>query len=92
MRTLMSRTIAATAAGAIALSTMSLTPAAAASRNTGDAVAAAAAVAMFGAIAALIANSQHHRRYVYEPVYRDPVYRGPAHVWRGHWRPGYRHW
>jgi hypothetical protein len=94
MRTLMSRAIAAAVAGTIALSTMSVTPAAASSRDSGDAVAAAAAVAMFGTIAALIASSQHHDDYAYgysyAPVYRGPAFRHRVHVQHGHWH-GERH-
>lgn len=89
MRTMTSRAIAA-AAVAIALTTMSLQPAAANGRyNNGDAAAAAAIVGIFGTVAALIAANSH--RHHYGPVYGAPVYGGPAYGPRGgQWRHHYR--
>jgi membrane associated rhomboid family serine protease len=86
MRTLMSRTIAISAAAAIALTTFGLQPAAAHPRD-GDAAALGAFAAIFGTIAAIIAAEQYRDRTTYVPSYTyGPVYGGPVHRPYGHWR------
>lgn len=87
MRMKTSRVIA-TVAAAIALTTMSLQPAAANDRRyNGDAAAAAAFVGIFGTVAALIAADQYRKsnRHRY-----GPVYGGPGYFPRGHWRHHYQ--
>src|SRR5437016_2576153 len=84
MRILTSRAIATAAAAAIALSTVGLATASAhgpdygyapqAGYDNGDAAAAAAMLAIFGTMAALIAANQHR-----DHVYHGPVYGGPVH-------------
>ena len=88
MRMLTSRTIATAAAAAIALTTFSLQPAAAGSRN--DAAALAAFAAVFGTIAAVVAAEHYRDRPHYERSYNyGPVDRGPHP--HGDWKH-YRRW
>ena len=80
MRMLTSRAITAAAAVAIALSTMTIQPAAAGSRHGNDAAALAAFAAIFGTVAAIIAAEQQRDSYSYShgPVYGGPVRRPAA--------------
>jgi hypothetical protein len=88
MRMLTSRAIATAAAAAIALTTFSLQPAAAGSRN--DAAALAAFAAVFGTIAAVVAAEHYRDRPHYERSYNyGPVDRGPHP--HGDWKH-YRRW
>ena len=84
------RALAAVVATAIALTSVSFTPADARSRR-GDAVAAAAILGIFGTIAALAARDQFRDPYYGPapyyggPVYGGPVYGGPRWGdWHGH--------
>jgi hypothetical protein len=89
MRTLKSRAIATAAAAAIALTTFSLQPAAAASRGNGAAAFAAFAVVL-GTVAAIVAAEQYRDQPAYAPGYGGygydggygPGYRGQG----GHWQ------
>ena len=88
MHTLTSRAITAVAAAAIALTTMSFQPAAAATRHGDDAAAAFLFAGFLGTIAAIIASQHYdeHPHYTYGPV-RGPVYGGPGHHgWQHHHR------
>jgi hypothetical protein len=84
MRMLTSRAITAAAAAAIALSTMTIQPAAAGSRHG----MLAAFAAIFGTVAAIIAAEQQRDSYSYShgPVYGGPVYGGPPHGTYRHWQ------
>jgi hypothetical protein len=88
MRTLTSRAIATAAAAAIALTTLSLQPAAAGPYRGDDAAALGAFAAVFGTIAAIIAAEQYRDQPSYEPSYGyGPVYRGgPVHGPHGYWQ------
>ena len=88
MRMLTSRAITAAAAAAIALSAMTIQPAAAGSRHGNDAAALAAFAAIFGTVAAIIAAEQQRDSYSYShgPVYGGPVYGGPPHGTYRHWQ------
>ena len=88
MRMLTSRAITAAAAVAIALSTMTIQPAAAGSRHGNYAAALAAFAAIFGTVAAIIAAEQQRDSYSYShgPVYGGPVYGGPPHGPYRHWQ------
>ena len=89
MRILTSRAIGTAAAAAIALSTLGLQPASAHGPQYGnnDAAAAAAMVAVFGTMAAIIASSRHRRaqRHDYGHHY------GRHHHYGRESHPG-RHW
>ena len=97
MRILTTRAIAAAAAAAIALSTMTIQPAAAGSRHGNDAAALAAFAAIFGTVAAIIAAEQERDSYTYSPgpPYGGPVYgyapRGPHRHWHPHRHPYWPH-
>jgi cobalamin synthase len=84
LQTLKSRAIGTAAAAAIALTALNQ-PAAAHSRYINNVGAAAAAIAIFGTVAAIIAASQH--RHAYHRV--GPVYRGPIREPRGWYRHGF---
>ena len=94
MRTLTSRAMTTAAAAVIALTTMSITPAAAGHRRGNDAAALAAFAAMFGTIAAIIATQQDRDRYSYSP---GPAYGGPGYgphgdgEWRHRRHPQWHH-
>ena len=96
MRITTSRAIATAAAALIALTTMSLQPAAAGWRHRDDAAALAAFGAVLGTIAAVIA-AEHYREqpaydsaYPYDPDHDAYAYgghhRGPIHGRHEHWR------
>jgi hypothetical protein len=96
MRIITSRAIATAAAALIALTTMSLQPAAAGWRHGGDAAALTAFGAVLGTIAAVIAAEHYRDQPAYAPgYYYDPDhdayaygrdYRGPIHHRHEHWR------
>jgi hypothetical protein len=100
MLTLRSRAIAVAAAAAFTLATFAPGTAEARVRN-GDAVAAAAIVGLFGAVAAIAAANARDRyeaRYYRPPYavhpgygygYRGPVH--PGHRWQG-WHRHHRHY
>ena len=85
--------ISAAVAAAIALTTMSFTPANASPR--GDAAMLGAVAGVFGMIATIAATNAARDRYYDGPVYAappvvatpgyGPIYRGPGHRWH-HWR------
>jgi hypothetical protein len=95
MRIMTSRAIATAAAALIALTTLSLQPAAAGWRH-GDDAALTAFGAVLGTIAAVVAAEHYRDQPVYTPGYsydsdhdayahgRD--YRGPIHGSHAHWR------
>ena len=95
MRIITSRAIATAAAALVALSTISLQPAAAGWRHGDDAALTAFGVVL-GTIAAVVAAEHYRDRPVYGPAYsyypdRDAyehgrVYRGPMHARHEHWR------
>ena len=94
MRTLMSRAAITAAAAVIALTTITIQPAAAGHRRGNDAAALLAFAAIFGTIATIIATEQDRDRYSYShgPVYRGPVDVAPGHeYWRHHRRPYWDH-
>ena len=88
--------ISAAVAAAIALTTMSFTPANASSR--GDRAMLGAVAGLFGAIATIaVANAARDRYdgYYDGPVYAaPPVYAQPGYgpVYRGHFHPGHGGW
>jgi len=91
MFTKTSRAIATAAAAAIALSTIGLQPAFADyRRHNNDAAAAAAMIAIFGTVAAIIAADQarghnrHQRGHHYGPVYGGPDRVPHGRYWRHH--------
>jgi len=80
------------AAAVIALTTITIQPAAAGHRRGNDAAALLAFAAIFGTIATIIATEQYRDSYSYShgPVYRGPVDVPPGHeYWRYHRHP---HW
>lgn len=99
------RALAVAVAAAVALTTVSLTPAQAGRR--GDAAMAGAVIGLFGTIAAIAAANAARDRYYdgygYAPAYGyGPVYAAPPpvyvpphgghrHGWRGG-HPHHRHW
>jgi hypothetical protein len=88
MRTLTSRAITTAAAAAIALTTMSFQPAAAASRHGDDAAALAIFAGIVGTIAAVVAAEHYDDgpHYTHGPVYA-PVHGGHGpHGWQRHHR------
>jgi hypothetical protein len=92
MRTLTCRAVTTAAAAVIALTTITIQPAAAGHRRGNDAAALMAFAAIFGTIATIIAAEQYRDSYSYSP---GPVYRGPVDVAPGHeyWRHHrHRHW
>ncbi len=87
------RALAAATVAALALTTVSFTPAEARMRR-GDAAVLAAVVGVFGTIAAIAAadaarDQYRHRHgpYYGAPVYAPPAYSGPVYP-----APGYGHW
>jgi hypothetical protein len=97
MRILTSRALAAAAAAAIGLSAGGLQTASAHGlpdynypapvHYNGDAAAAAAMLAVFGTVAAIIASNHHRKHY---RVYNGPHY-GPSGSHWARWRH-HRHW
>ncbi len=96
MLTIRNRVIAVVAAAAFSLAAFAPGTAEARTRN-GDAVAAAAIVGLFGAVAAIAAanaRDRHEARYYRPPYavhpgygYHGPVHHGPRwHGWHGHHR------
>jgi hypothetical protein len=84
------RAISAALAAAVALTTMSFTPANASRR--GDAAVLGAVVGLFGTIATIAAANAARDRYYDGPVYAPPVY-GPRY-YGGHpgWHGRHHHW
>jgi hypothetical protein len=94
MRTLTSRAATVVAAAVIALTTMTIQPAAAGYRRSNDAAAFLAFAAVFGTVAAIIASQQHRDRHPYSyshgPAYGGPAYGPPDH---GYWQHNRQpHW
>jgi hypothetical protein len=89
MRTLTSRAAITAAAAVIALTTITIQPAAAGHRRGNDALLAFAAI--FGTIATIVATEQYRDRHSYShgPVYRGPVDVAPGHEYRRHHRHQY---
>src|SRR3954451_24403906 len=95
MRIITSRATATAAAALIALTTMSLQPAAAGWRHS-DAMALAVFGVVVGTIAAIVAAEQDHAQPAYAPASpydpypdayaRDWNHRGPIHGRHEHWR------
>jgi hypothetical protein len=96
MRIITSRATATAAAALIALTTMSLQPAAADWRHSDAAAALAVFGVVVGTIAAIVAAEQDHAQPAYAPAYpydpypdayaRDWNHRGPIHGRHEHWR------
>jgi hypothetical protein len=96
MRIMTSRATATAAAALIALTTMSLQPAAAGWRHGDEAAALAVFGVVLGTIAAIVAAEHDHAQPAYAPAYpydsyrdayaRDWHHRGPIHGRHEHWR------